>query len=243
MSTSLRLYSARLRATLTALVLGLAALIVCVPATPANAHDVLLESSIVEGSELDVAPSEWTLRFNNEVLNVGSEAALVGPDGATITLGQPAFDRDRVTFTVPALAKGDYTANWRVVSSDGHPISGSIPFTVTVGESSATSAATTAGSTPPDASSTATTAGSTAPDASSTAPAGDANASQQPNDGTVAGLPMPLAITAAAIGFIVILGAGIAFVMKGRHQDDLPLRTAPESRQAERPASDDTKEN
>lgn len=229
MSTSLRLYSARLRATLTALVLGLAALIVCVPATPANAHDVLLESSIVEGSELDVAPSEWTLRFNNEVLNVGSEAALVGPDGATITLGQPAFDRDRVTFTVPALAKGDYTANWRVVSSDGHPISGSIPFTVTVGEPSATSAA--------------TTAGSTASDASSTAPAGDANASQQPNDGTVAGLPMPLAITAAAIGFIVILGAGIAFVMKGRHQDDLPLRTAPESRQAERPASDDTKEN
>lgn len=229
MSTSLRLYSARLRATLTALVLGLTALIVCVPATPANAHDVLLESSIVEGSELDVAPSEWTLRFNNEVLNVGSEAALVGPDGATITLGQPAFDRDRVTFTVPALAKGDYTANWRVVSSDGHPISGSIPFTVTVGEPSATSAA--------------TTAGSTAPDASTTAPAGDANASQQPNDGTVAGLPMPLAITAAAIGFIVILGAGIAFVMKGRHQDDLPLRTAPESRQAERPASDDTKEN
>lgn len=229
MSTSLRLYSARLRATLTALVLGLAALIACVPATPANAHDVLLESSIVEGSELDVAPSEWTLRFNNEVLNVGSEAALVGPDGATITLGQPAFDRDRVTFTVPALAKGDYTANWRVVSSDGHPISGSIPFTVTVGEPSATSAA--------------TTAGSTAPDASSTAPAGDANASQQPNDGTVAGLPMPLAITATAIGFIVIFGAGIAFVMKGRHQDDLPLRTAPESRQAERPASDDTKEN
>ena len=54
---------------------------------------------------------------------------------------------------------------------------------------------------------------------------------------------MPLAITAAAIGFIVILGAGIAFVMKGRHQDDLPLRTAPERRQAERPASDDTKEN
>lgn len=229
MSTSLRLYSARLRATLTALVLGLAALIACVPATPANAHDVLLESSIVEGSELDVAPSEWTLRFNNEVLNVGSEAALVGPDGATITLGQPAFDRDRVTFTVPALAKGDYTANWRVVSSDGHPISGSIPFTVTVGEPSATSAA--------------TTAGSTAPDASSTAPAGDANASQQPSDGTVAGLPMPLAITATAIGFIVILGAGIAFVMKGRYQDDLPLRTAPESRQAERPASDDTKEN
>lgn len=229
MSTSLRLYSARLRATLTALVLGLTALIVCVPATPANAHDVLLESSIVEGSELDVAPSEWTLRFNNEVLNVGSEAALVGPDGATITLGQPAIDRDRVTFTVPVLAKGDYTANWRVVSSDGHPISGSIPFTVTVGEPSATSAA--------------TTAGSTAPDASSTAPAGDANASQQPNDGTVAGLPMPLAITAAAIGFIVILGAGIAFVMKGRHQDDLPMRTAPESRQAERLASDDTKEN
>lgn len=224
-------HTSRIRLLLGALALAITTLMMLLPAAPSHAHDVLLESSITDGSEVATAPAEWSLRFNNEVLAVGSEGALASADGQTIPLDAPKIDRDTVTFTIPALAKGDYTANWRVVSSDGHPISGSINFTVTEGAPAETPTASAAASEAPVASEAAVPAST------------DAAAPAAPNTQSE-GLPMPLMIGAAALGFVVILGAAIAFVMKGRHWDDLPQTTnMSDDREAQSPVVDDTKEN
>lgn len=110
---------------------ALLALAVAVTAPPAAAHDQLLDSSPTEGEHLDVAPTEVTLRFSDEILTIGPAVIVADDAGGTWTVGDPVLDGPEV---VAALADdvpdGAYEVRWRVVSSDGHPITGVIPFTV-----------------------------------------------------------------------------------------------------------------
>lgn len=99
--------------------LGLAA----VGATPALAHDQLISYSAENG--------EIRLSFNNEVLQVGSEINVTGPDGVDVTEGSPEFSGPNVTQRLADdLVDGEYTAQWRIVSSDGHPIQGEFALSV-----------------------------------------------------------------------------------------------------------------
>ena len=130
----LRLRSTRLRALLAAALLALAvALGTVAPATPALAHDQLIEQSPAEGEEFATAPTEAALRFSGDILELGTELALVRDDtGALVQFPSPYVTAagGRVTQPLPALEDGEYTLNWRVVSEDGHPITGSIHFGV-----------------------------------------------------------------------------------------------------------------
>lgn len=59
----------------------------------------------------------------------------------------PVVDGSTVTVDLDGLgAAGEYTIGYRVVSADGHPITGSIPFQLT--QASPTSAATSASAAP-----------------------------------------------------------------------------------------------
>ncbi|GLW06417.1 hypothetical protein Misp01_15470 [Microtetraspora sp. NBRC 13810] len=98
--------------------------------TPAAlAHDRLKSSSpgknakveSVERIELDFTAS---IRLATIVLH--------DADGERVTVGKPEADGTKVTAEVSEpLTAGKYVIAWRVVSSDGHPITGEIPFTVT----------------------------------------------------------------------------------------------------------------
>lgn len=106
----------------------------------ASAHDQLVESSPSADEQVDVAPESATLTFSAEVQAEGTLGpqlelfAVSAVEETAVGFESPAtVDGTVVTQPLPELAAGNYSLNWQVVSSDGHPISGTIPFTVAVG--------------------------------------------------------------------------------------------------------------
>lgn len=101
---------------------------------PAAAHDVLLSSDPEDGASLEVAPEELTLTFNNPPSEIGAEIVVLDADGVDHASGDPVFDGTDVRQEVdPDAPAGEYHVQWRVVSSDGHAISGELAFTVRTG--------------------------------------------------------------------------------------------------------------
>ena len=99
---------------------------------PAAAHATLQSSNPAENSVLDAAPDEVTLTFNQSVQSNFATVTVVGSDGMNWAASDPVIDGSTVTVDLDGLGSGGgYTIGYRVVSADGHPITGSIPFQVT----------------------------------------------------------------------------------------------------------------
>ena len=115
-----------------------ACLVLAFSASPALAHDSLKRSSPAKDAEvatLEKIELEFTasVKFPFVVLH---DAA-----GKQLPLGEPELDGPVVTAGVTQpVAPGSYTIAWRVVSSDGHPIEGEVPFTVQGSPSDASAA-------------------------------------------------------------------------------------------------------
>lgn len=108
-----------------------AASVLAVGAAPASAHDQLLASTPTDGAALDVSPTEVTLQYSDSVLTIGAIVLLVDQDEQNWITGEPSLNGSDVTARIDGtLPAGAYEVRWRVVSADGHPISGLIPFTV-----------------------------------------------------------------------------------------------------------------
>ncbi|MCF6473584.1 copper resistance protein CopC, partial [Nonomuraea sp. MG754425] len=105
-----------------------AALLVFGPAAPALAHDALKSSSPAKNAEvksLDEVRLEFSAKVRMPFVIVRGEA------DAQHESGKPEVDGAVVTQAVEGpLPDGEYTIAYRVVSSDGHPIEGEIPFRV-----------------------------------------------------------------------------------------------------------------
>jgi methionine-rich copper-binding protein CopC len=131
-------------------------------APAALAHDSLKSSSPAKDatvSSLETIELEYSARVRFPLVVLRTTA------GQQVKLGEPQADGPKVRTAVPGpLAAGSYVIAWRVVSSDGHPIEGEIPFTMKGGASSSTTAPT-----------------------ESTAPAAPATSSQAQDQGGVPG--------------------------------------------------------
>jgi copper transport protein len=116
----------------TALLLGLLALLV----TPAVAlgHAELLEVSPGRGEQLDAAPRQVTLRFTESVEARFGGVRVFDGTGKQVDDGRlirPGGRADSVGVGLPeGLPDGTYTATYRVISADSHPISGGSVFVV-----------------------------------------------------------------------------------------------------------------
>lgn len=124
-------------------VLGvLTGLFVATIASPAFAHDELLSTDPASGSVLESPPETLTLTFSGVLLSGDgtTDVVVTGADGADLTAGEPVLDGVRVTQPLEGSASGTVTVAWRVVSSDGHPISGEFAFAVGEDTSPATPA-------------------------------------------------------------------------------------------------------
>jgi hypothetical protein len=97
---------------------------------PAAAHAVLLGTTPAEGSVVTTLTTEVTLTFNEPVRAQFSTVAVTGPDGRAYANGELSVQDNVVRQPVHPLRSGDYEVAWRVVSLDGHPISGTFSFTV-----------------------------------------------------------------------------------------------------------------
>lgn len=110
---------------------GIAALLILTVAGPASAHDELLGSTPSPDERLSAAPTSVVLTFSAAIMHEGAEIVVVDAAGKDWTDGDPVIDTNTLTVPVSAdMPDAGYLVEWRVVSSDGHPISGTIPFAV-----------------------------------------------------------------------------------------------------------------
>ncbi|MGP4030773.1 copper resistance CopC family protein [Pseudarthrobacter sp. 1C304] len=113
----------------------LAALLLCggasLAAAPAAlAHDQLISSSPAPDERPDKSPANITLTFSSPLLTLGHEVRVVDDDARNWVSGAPVLSRERLVQPLPELPDGGYQVSWRVVSADGHPISGGYRFHV-----------------------------------------------------------------------------------------------------------------
>ncbi|MEV4379150.1 copper resistance CopC family protein [Streptosporangium sp. NPDC049644] len=119
-----------MRRLLTVLLLACVALLCAV--TPAQAHNVLIDSDPKDGAELATGPETITLTFDQPVRQGFAQISVTGPGGTRWEDGKTAVDRAKASVRVKALGPaGEYVVGYRILSADGHPVSSKITFTLT----------------------------------------------------------------------------------------------------------------
>jgi hypothetical protein len=155
----------------------LAVMAIAVGASPARAHAELESSDPPDGATMATAPAAISFTFGEQILSEGNAVTLTDVAGGTrLEVGPVEVDGDTVSVTWPQSSPaGEFRAAYRVVSADGHPIAGTISFTVdqAVGGVEATPAASVS---PPGTTSPTSVATPTAAPASPAHAAGDAGA-------------------------------------------------------------------
>lgn len=171
---------------------------------PASAHDELVSSTPTANATLDPAPAEVVLTYSDNILEVGVEVTVTDASGTEWVADAPAVSGPDVTVPLKSgMPGGAYTVDWRVVSSDGHPITGSIPFSVTTPASPSASASEPAAVTPTDSVTSAPTTTAT-PDA--------------PSEGGLSGAHIAIIVGIALVLLIII--AAVVFLLARRRSGD-----------------------
>ena len=111
------------------LLLTLVAVFAVLFASPAAAHAELLSITPANGAQLTSPPTKVQMTFSESVNLIEGGIRLVNDSGATVPTSEPTVRGSTLTWPMPAeLPKGAYVITWRVVSSDGHPVSGASSF-------------------------------------------------------------------------------------------------------------------
>jgi copper transport protein len=103
--------------------------------TAASAHATLESSSPADGQSVLTSPSEIRITFSETVTTISGGLSVLNADGKTVDTGNSEIVGGR-TLVAPiseTLSDGTYVATYRVLSADGHPVSGSILFAVGAG--------------------------------------------------------------------------------------------------------------
>lgn len=130
MNTLLSRHASVRPAALAALFAALLAALLALGA-PAQAHDTLLESDPAGGATLETSPEAITLTFSADILEVSPLVRITDENGEQLAEITPSVDGPVATATLEEpLPAGTSTVQWRVVSSDGHPIEGTFEVTV-----------------------------------------------------------------------------------------------------------------
>jgi methionine-rich copper-binding protein CopC len=100
-----------------------------VAAQPVAAHSELRDSVPAAGAVLDCAPAQIELQFNEGVLLTALRLHQV--DGDEVKLPRRAIrEATQEIIALPPLQPGDFRAEWRVISPDGHDVGGAIHFSI-----------------------------------------------------------------------------------------------------------------
>lgn len=98
-------------------------------AEPAAAHARVVTTDPADGSTMPVAPTRVSITFSEPVsINAGG-VTVRNAAGERVDDGTPTVRGTEVTVPLrPGLVDGSYVTSWRVLSTDGHPVNGSIVF-------------------------------------------------------------------------------------------------------------------
>lgn len=173
-------------------------------AGPASAHDAVESTSPAAGATVPTPPAAVAITLSNHPLALGTQIKVSDATGSNWADGGVDIVDNVASQKLKAGAPaGLYTVQWRVASSDGHPIEGTFTFTAAAG-------ATAAGSAP--APGTVPTLGTAQPGAT-IAPSPAPDASQ----------PFPWSIVifvAVAVGILVALGLMAKRRLNGGDDED-----------------------
>lgn len=183
-----------LRSPAAAFVVGLLAVLVALGvaealvAPRALAHAQLVSSIPTDGASVDAPPAQAELVFNEEINP--AFAQIVVADAADIAHSMtPVVAGPKVTSPLPdGLPEGKVSVRYRVVSKDGHPISGAVTFTLTSGKD-------------PGAAGAAATGAAAAPKG---APAGQESSGAAGGSGWIYGLTAFAALVLAGVGALIL---------------------------------------
>lgn len=114
-----------------ALLAGLC-LALLVPAAPASAHAALVSTTPEQGSVIGSSPTKVTLTFNEPVGVIPGRTQVIAPDGKRINTGDPVATGGTLSLDVRVADRplGTYLVSYRIISADGHPLSGAFMFSV-----------------------------------------------------------------------------------------------------------------
>ena len=116
------------------LIVAFLATVLGVGASVALAHNAYDSSTPADGEVLTTAPAEWTITFTKDVPLDSASAEIITADGVRADLG-PALagpQANIIRFALPAALSGPVGLRWKLVSDDGHVVSGRVAFTVDV---------------------------------------------------------------------------------------------------------------
>jgi copper resistance protein C len=102
-------------------------------ASPASAHAARVSTDPVDNAVLTVGPAWVSATFNERLQTTFAAMTVVGPDGNVWSTGDATVQGAAVGVGLRPLGPaGTYTVNYRVTSADGHVVSGSWSFRLTV---------------------------------------------------------------------------------------------------------------
>lgn len=161
----------------------------------ASAHDELVSTNPADGASLTEAPRQLKLSFSGDIMDMdgANQVRVTNAAGDNVAQGNPEVKGTNITQEL-AAGNGDdtYTVTWRVVSSDGHPIQGTLTYQVAQG---------------------ATPTGEAAAATSSAVPeTAKASAASDPVSSAAEGLSTPMKAILAVVA-AVALGAALTVVL------------------------------
>ncbi|GLQ82358.1 copper resistance protein C [Mesorhizobium huakuii] len=107
----------------------LMALIIMASTSQAFAHAALIQTDPSDGAVLAQAPKQFSLTFSEPVSPL--VLTLVKPDGTPVALTSFRLTNQALEIDNPqALKSGTHVLSWRVISADGHPVGGSLLFSI-----------------------------------------------------------------------------------------------------------------
>jgi len=99
-------------------------------AVPAAAHTVLEASTPADGTTVDTAVRRVVLTFNEPVQLAGEGAQLLDAGGTSVDADVTVDGAEVTIRPAEPLTAGGHGVRWAVRSGDGHPVRGTIRFTV-----------------------------------------------------------------------------------------------------------------
>ena len=107
---------------------------VTLTALPATSHEQLVDQEPKSGQVLEAGIAEVRLSFSDDLISLdnsaGSEIVILDENQNPVNNGCAVIDARTAIARADIDTPGTYQVGWRVVSVDGHPISGNFSFVV-----------------------------------------------------------------------------------------------------------------
>ena len=107
---------------------------VTLTALPATSHEQLVNQEPKSGQVLEAGIAEVRLSFSDDLISLdnsaGSEIVILDENQNPVNNGCAVIDARTAIARADIDTPGTYQVGWRVVSGDGHPISGNFSFVV-----------------------------------------------------------------------------------------------------------------